>query len=318
MPYHHLTQEDRVVLGALLRAGHNQVRIASELGKSPSTISRELARNHSPNKTGYDARQARLLTQARRVRANQRCRKITFNQRLQRKICRKLKRGWSPEQIGSWSHAVSHVTIYRWIYGERPGLKRYLRSRKGKFRRKHGTAQREAWRERQKKCWIDSRPGIVATRARFGDWEGDTVVGTDRKSAILTHVERRSGYIFLDKLERATAQAVRKCTKLRFCRLPKQHRQTITYDNGTEFAAHESIARETGVIVYFAHPYSAWERGCNENANGLLRQYFPKKTSLADVTQTQLDHVAWLLNTRPRKRLNWLTPVQVLKQMCCT
>ncbi len=314
MPYKHLKQEDRVVLGALLRAGHKQADIARHLNKHRSTICRELRRNRSPNKHSYHAAKARLKTTERRRIANQHCRKLTFNKHLQRKVERKLRRGWSPEQVAHWSGAVSHMTIYRWVYEERSELKKCLRSRKGKWRRKHGTAAREAWRERQKKRWIDDRPAVVDTRDRFGDWEGDTVVGTDRKSAILTYVERKSGYIFLDKLERATAQAVRKKTTAHFLRLPKKHRRTITYDNGSEFTAHEFIERETKATVYFAHPYSSWERGCNENANGLLRQYFPKKTSLADVTQDQLDRVAWLLNTRPRKRLNWLTPAQMLKQ----
>lgn len=314
MPYTHLKQEDRVVLGALLRAGHTQADIARHLNKHRSTIYRELYRNRLPNKSGYHASSARLKTTERRRIANQHCRKLSFNKRLQQKIERKLKRGWSPEQIAPWSNKVSHMTIYRWVHEERPDLNKYLRSRKGKYRRKHGTAAREAWRERQKKRWIDDRPALVDTRSRLGDWEGDTVVGTDRKSAILTYVERKSGYIFLDKLERATAQAVREKTTTRFLRLPKKHRKTITYDNGSEFAKHEFIERETKATVYFAHPYSSWERGCNENANGLLRQYFPKKTSLANVTQHQLDYVAWLLNTRPRKRLNWLTPAQVLKQ----
>lgn len=313
MPYHHLTQEDRVVLGVLWRAGHTQADISRHLRKDRSTISRELTRNRAPNKSGYDARQARLVTRERRHRANQRCRKLTDNWRLQQKLERKLRRGWSPEQIGSWT-SLSHPTIYRWIYTERVELKRYLRSHKDKWRRRHGTAAREAWRERQKKRWIDERPEVVTKRRRLGDWEGDTVVGTDRQSAILTHVERRSGYVFLDKLDRATAQTVRKKTNKRFNRLPKRHRRTITYDNGSEFAAHEFIEKETKATVYFAHPYSSWERGCNENLNGLLRQYFPKKTSLTEVTQKQLDYVAFLLNTRPRKRLNWLTPAQVLKQ----
>lgn len=315
MPHIHLTQEDRVMLGALKRAGHTQADIARQLNKHRSTVCRELQRNAAPNKNGYHAATARLLTAERRRKANQRCRKLSFNRYLQRKIERKLvRRQWSPEQIAGQLGVVSHMTVYRWVYEERPDLKRYLRSRQGKWRRKHGTAARERWRERQKKRWIDARPTVVDRRKRLGDWEGDTVIGTDRKSAILTYVERKSGYVLLDKLKRATASAVRQATCRRFSRLPRGKRRTITYDNGTEFSAHEFIERETKTTVYFAHPYSSWERGCNENANGLLRQYFPKKTSLADVTQDQLDHVAWLLNTRPRKRLNWLTPAQVLKQ----
>lgn len=318
MPYTHITQEDRVVLAVLLRAGHSKADIGRKIGKHRSTVCRELLRNQSPNKSGYHAASARLQAEERRRIANQWCRKLSFNTSLQTKIERKLRRGWSPEQIAGSLGSVSHPTIYRWIYTERIELKKYLRSRKGKWRRRHGTAIRQEWRERQKKRWIDTRPDVVATRSRYGDWEGDTVIGTDRKSAILTYVERKSGYAFLDKLERATAQEVRKKTRERFRGLPTNKRQTITYDNGKEFSAHEFIERETKATVYFAHPYSSWERGCNENLNGLLRQYFPKKTSLADVTQQQLDYVAFLLNTRPRKRLNWRTPAQVLKQTCCT
>jgi IS30 family transposase len=314
MPYHHLTQEDRVLLGALWRAGHSRADIARHLHTHRSTIGRELKRNGAPNKSGYHATTARLVTAERRRVANQRCRKLTSDQRLQQKIERKLRRGWSPEQIARWSQLVSHITIYRWIYNERPDLKRHLRSRKGKWRYKHGTAAREAWRERQKKRWIDTRPAVVNERRRFGDWEGDTVVGTDRPQAILVHVERKSGYIVLDKLERALAETVRQKTRQRFSRLPKRHRRTITYDNGVEFTAHEFIERETRARVFFAHAYSAWERGTCENTNGLLRQYVPKKTALSGVTQSALDRIAWLLNTRPRKRLNWRTPAQVLKQ----
>ena len=313
MLYHHLTQVDRVQLAALKRAGHTHTFIASQLGVHYTTIGRELNRNNADGR--YHATTTRLQTAERRRVANQPCRKLSGNLRLQRKIERKLtKRQWSPEEIAGHFGDISHPTIYRWIYEERPDLKRHLRHRASKWRRKHGTATREVWRERQKKRWIDTRPSIVDQRKRFGDWEGDTVIGTDRKAAILTHVERKSGYVFLDKLERALAQTVREKTRQRFTRLPKRHRRTITYDNGTEFSAHEFIERETGATVYFAHPYSSWERGCNENLNGLLRQYFPKKTSLAEVTQEQLDRVAWLLNTRPRKRLNWLTPAQVFKK----
>lgn len=314
MPYTHITQEDRVVLAFLMRAGHSKADIARKIGKHRSTVCRELTRNHSPNLSGYHAASARLQAVERRVVANQRCRKLSFNEKMQRTIERKLRRGWSPEQIAGTLGYVSYPTIYRWIYEERVDLKKYLRSRKGKWRRKHGTAMRAEWRERQKKRWIHNRPAAVEMRSRFGDWEGDTVVGTDRKSAILTHVERKSGYAFLDKLERATAEAVRQKTRARFQALPKNKRRTITYDNGKEFSAHEFIERETKATIYFAHPYSSWERGCNENLNGLLRQYFPKKTSLADVTQAQLDYVAHLLNTRPRKRLNWQTPAQMLKK----
>lgn len=315
MPYSHLTQEERVALGALLRAGHKPAEIARQLGRHRSTIGRELTRNAVANKSGYHAASARLKVQERRQAANQRCRKLSHNKPLQRKVERKLKnRQWSPEEIAGHFGGISHPTIYRWIYEDRPELKRHLRHGGSQWRRKHGTKEREKKREEAKKRRIDDRPAVVETRSRLGDWEGDTVVGTDRKAAILTHVERKSGYVFLDKLERALAETVREKTRNRFARLPKKHRRTITYDNGSEFAAHEFIERETKARVYFAHPYASWERGTNENTNGLLRQYIPKKTALTDVTQAELDRIAWLLNTRPRKRLNWRTPAQVLKQ----
>jgi IS30 family transposase len=288
--------------------------LLKQIGRDPSTISRELIRNPAPNKSGYHAASARLRTQERRHRANQRCRTLSHNKPLQRKIERKLKREWSPEEIAGWCGNVSHPTIYRWIYEERRDLKQHLRHGGSRWRRKRGTHERARAREEAKKRRIDERPKVVEQRFRLGDWEGDTVVGTDRKAAILTHVERKSGYVFLDKLDRALAQTVREKTRQRFVRLPRKHRRTITYDNGSEFAAHEFIERETKATVYFAHPYSSWERGTNENTNGLLRQYLPKKTSFTDVTQAELDRIAWLLNTRPRKRLNWRTPAQVLKQ----
>ena len=304
-----------MALGVLWRAGHSQADIARHLGKHRSTIGRELTRNAVSNKSGYHAATARLLTAERRRVANQRCRTLPGNKPLQHKIERKLKnRQWSPEEIAGHFGGISHPTIYRWIREERPDLKKHLRHNGSRWRRKHGTKEREKRREEAKKKRIDERPAAVERRSRLGDWEGDTVVGTDRKAAILTHVERKSGYVFLDKLDRALAQTVREKTRQRFVRLPRKHRRTITYDNGSEFAQHEFIERETGATVYFAHPYSSWERGTNENTNGLLRQYLPKKTSLTDVTQAKLDRIAWLLNTRPRKRLNWRTPAQVLKQ----
>jgi len=244
-----------VALGALLRAGHKPAEIARQLDKHRSTISRELKRNRAPNKSGYHAATARLRAAERRHKANQRCRKLIGNPQLQQKLERKLaKRQWSPEEIAGRLGGISHPTIYRWIYEERPNLKKHLRHHGSKWRRKHGTKERERRREEAKKRRIDDRPAVVEKRSRLGDWEGDTVVGTDRKAAILTHVERKSGYVFLDKLERAFAETVREKTRQRFARLPKQHRRTITYDNGSEFAAYEFIERETKAQVYFAHP----------------------------------------------------------------
>ena len=137
------------------------------------------------------------------------------------------------------------------------------------------------------------------------------MIGKDRKPAILTHTERKSGLILADKLDRAMAEAVKEKTIERFKNFPKDKKLTMTYDNGSEFAEFELTEREAGFTIYFAYPYHSWERGCNENANGLLRQFFPKKTLFATITQEQIQKAVWLLNNRPRKRLNYLTPYEV-------
>ena len=149
---------------------------------------------------------------------------------------------------------------------------------------------------------------------RIGDWEGDTVIGIDRKPAILTHVERKSGLLLADKLDRATAEITKQTTIDRFNKIPKNKKYTITYDNGSEFSEHKTTQEKTKLDIYFAYPYHSWERGCNENANGLLRQFFPKKTLFATITQEQINQAVRLINNRPRKRLNYLTPYEVFNQ----
>ena len=167
---------------------------------------------------------------------------------------------------------------------------------------------------------IDTRPEIVEKRERIGDWEGDTVIGKDRKPAILTHLERKSGYLLANKLERATAELTKEKTIESFSKIPKDKKYTITYDNGSEFSEHEIIEREIKIDIYFTYPYHSWEIGCNENANGLLRQFFPKKSFFATITQEQIQKATRLINTRPRKRLNYSTPYEVFNQKtkCCT
>ncbi len=191
---------------------------------------------------------------------------------------------------------------------------KYLRCQKGKYRRRYGTRIREKQREALKKRRINRRPEIINERARIGDWEGDTIIGRDRKPAILTHVERKSGLVLADKLERATAEATKQKTIARFGRISKDRKHTITYDNGSSFSAYEATEQETGLTIYFAFPYHSWERGSNENANGLLRQFFPKKSVFATITQKDIQKAVRLLNNRPRKRLNYSTPYEVFNQ----
>ena len=213
---------------------------------------------------------------------------------------------------------ISHEQIYRWIYADsraRGVLHRYLRRGHVHRRpRRRLSALRARFPDRVD---IDQRPAIVGTRARFGDWEGDTVLGKDNSGVIATHAERKSGYLIAIKLPSRHAQPLADATIRAFKRLPKQWRHTMTYDNGSEFADFVRISRSTGLSIYFARPHAPWQRGCNENLNGLLRQFYRKQVSLRSVMQSDLDKVVRLLNHRQRKRLGYLTPHEVLKQGHC-
>ena len=322
MSYNHITSFQRNEISILLRAGLKQNKIAELLGKTPSAISQELKRNPADNKTGYDARIAKEKTKRRRIRANERFKKAGNNEWIRRYIVRNTKKYWSPEQISgrikrkwpdNFERHIGKDSIYEYLYSERKDLVKYLRCQKGKYRRRYGTKIREKQREEHKKKRIDKRPKIVEKRGRIGDWEGDTIVGKD-KSHILTHVDRKSGYGMADKLIRGLAELTRIKTQERFSKLPKNKRHTITYDNGSTFTEHELTEKKVGINIYFAWPYHSWERGCNENFNGLLRQFFPKKSSFAIVTQEQIEKAVKLINNRPRKRLGYLTPNEVFCQ----
>ena len=292
MSYQHLRPEQRAALAALKRLGHTQQEIADVLEVNQSTISRELKRNPIQNKSGYDARKAQHKTDERRIKANQRFRKLVgSNPKLRQYVIRKLKVYWSPEQIsGALNEGViSHQAIYDFIYQERPDLKKYLRCQKDKYRLRYGTKKRIKQREEAKKKRIDTRPKVVDKRLRLGDWEGDLMEGMRGTGSIMTYVDRKSGKLKADKLSWSTAEEVRVKTAIRMKSDPRKKKHTITYDNGSVFSQHEMIERDTGMDIYFAHPYSSWERGCNENCNGLLRQFFPKKTSFENVTQKDVD-----------------------------
>ena len=321
MSYAHIKPDERVELAVLLRAGHKQSEIAKILDKHPSSISREIRRN-STNEGRYNCFLAKRNTRAKRLNANKRFRKLRANKKLKRYIERKLRKYWSPEQIAGrlkfryGKTILCHETIYQFIYKKREDLKRFMRCQKGKYRKRYGTKKREKAREEAKKKRIDTRPDIVERRGRLGDFEGDTIVGEGKKERILTHVDRMSGYLLADRLERGLSEITRKTTVKRFKSLPKKKKFTITYDNGMEFSEYELIERETEMDVYHAYPYHSWERGTNENTNGLLRQFFPKKSSFTEVTQEKLEKVVNLINHRPRKRLGYLTPHEVFIKNC--
>ncbi len=316
----HLTQNQRIELSLMLRLGHSQRQAAVVLGVSPSTISRELNRNRWPGDR-YHPAYVRRIARERRTAANALRMKLVTNQLLVELVETKLKANWAPGQIAGWLKAtkkrlyVCSQTIYDWVYRFRHDLLKHLHCRKGKYRRTRENTLRKAFRDSQKECRrITKRPAHVMKRTRYGHWEGDTVVGTGHSGYIATFVERKSGYLMAVKLERNTALAFEHSARLVLNQVPRKYRSTLTLDNGSEMANYEEIELKTGTKLYFANPYHSWERGTNENTNGLLRFYFPKKMSFANLSQQTLDQAVLEINTRPRKRLGYLTPEEVFKR----
>ena len=317
MSYTQFTRDDRTALAALLRAKHSNAECGRQLVKDGSTIGREVALNKDADGV-YRGGSAHKRAMARRKDAKASARKIANDKPLRRHIIRKLKQHWSPEQIaGRLKHTkgrviISHETIYQWIYEERADLKRYLRCTKGKYRRKRGTKKREMVRDKAKVKRIDERPAVVDLRTRIGDGEGDTVIGGEKTERIVTNVERYSGYGFGDILHRVSAEHVRTCIAARFSSVPRSKRHTYTYDNGTEIGEDDAeLETMIRMAMYRAYPYHSWERGTNENWNGLLREFFPKGMCFTTLTQADVDKAVKLINNRPRKRLGYLTPYEV-------
>ena len=307
--YTQLTEHQRYQISALMKAGHNQSEIASLIGVHKSTISRELRCNRGLR--GYRPRQAQLLRQARR----EACYQTRLPPRLWVRVERWLRDEWSPEQISDWLRkregiGLSHEWIYQTIYQDKAeggDLYRYLRCQK-KRKKRYGSYQRRGGLVNQ--VSIDKRPAIVDRKTRIGDWEVDTVIGKGHQQALVTLNERKSMYTLIAHVKRRTASAVRQAI-VRLLGKMKHRVHTITSDNGKEFAEHEAIAQHLNTGFYFAHPYASWERGLNENINGLIRQYFPKKMDFSSITQKQLNLVMKKLNHRPRKTLNSRTPYEV-------
>jgi len=260
---------------------------------------------------------------ARRKNAKASVFKIENDRRLRRHIVRKLKLLWSPEQIAgrlkrmTGMTLICHETIYTFVYEKRPELIRYLRRQKNKYRKKRGTKARMYQAKALQIRRIEERALCVDTRERIGDWEGDTVVGKEKTERILTYVERKSGMAIAEKLSVVSAEIVEKRSEVLFRAFPSQARLTLTRDNGTEFGDYDQmLEKRTGMKVYRANPYHSWERGTNENWNGLLRQFFPKGTLFATITNDQVQQAVRMLNNRPRKRLGYLTPREVFRECC--
>lgn len=313
MAHHHFTRDDRVLLAKLKHSGLTHSSCARILGFHPSSISRELKRGASPAvAAGYSVKQARRRTEQLRTAANQQHRKLHKEQAEH--ITTLLRQYYSPDQAGQ-AVGVSHATVYRWLWSQSKvflaDIWQFLRH--PKLRRKYGTKRREKQRELLKKRWIEERPKTANQRLFYGHWEGDTVHGNKHSGYLVTLVERKSGYALVGHIQRNTKEAFRLCVEQLLAPLPRHLKQSLTLDNGTEMNDYEELEKHTGMPVYFAHPYHSWERGSNENFNGLLRQFFPKSKNLTEVTKQEVDLAVNLLNTRPRKRHDYVSPAALLK-----
>jgi IS30 family transposase len=306
--YHQLTREQRYQIYALKQIGHNQTEIAQAVGVHKATISRELDRN--TGQRGYRPQQAQQFSQARRKKGPPRIAASTWQV-----VEEKLQQDWSPEQVSGWlwkhkAVRISHEWIYQYVYADyRAGgqLYRHLRSQKKRRKRLLGQDRRGQLTGRRS---IEERPAIVDGRRRVGDWEVDTLVGKRHQQAIVTLTERKSRFALLGKVSQRSAEQVRE-RLVHLLRPFLDKLETMTSDNGKEFAQHEQLAAELDLDFFFAHPYASWERGSNENMNGLVRQYLPKKTDFNQVTTTDLNWIMDRLNLRPRKCLDFRTPFEV-------
>lgn len=307
-----LILSEREQIAQFHHQGLSHAEIGRRLRRHRTTIGRELRRNS--DSVTYWASSAQAKAQLRR---RHRPRKLD-DEKLNQYVRRGLAQRWSPEQIAGRSrrdfhrqprHWLSHSTIYRWIAADAQRLHWESLLRLGRQRR-----QPETRGKLPARAEIAGRPAVVDQRRRFGDWEGDTVVGKQRRGGLVTLVERKSGFGLVAKVQRLKAGNVARSTTRQLGQLPPGLRRTATFDNGKEFAHHKRIAKATGIDIYFARPYHAWERGANESFNGLLRQFFPKGTDFTGISPLEVKYVHDLLNDRPRKRLGYRTPREVLGQ----
>lgn len=309
----HLTYQERQFLSRLKQKGKSNAQVAELLGRHRSTIYRELHRN--AGRRGYGPRQAQRLAEERRL-ASRRPHHMD-DPDVHQYVQERLKNYWSPDQIAGrvrrdfprtprrW---LSRQTIYTWIRSRRPGWQKLLR-RGGRPPEQRGKLT-DCVR-------IGGRPEVINRRRRYGDWEGDTLVGKGRRSALVSLVERKSGYLRIGRSDSMRSDATIQVVKTRVKDLPPTLRRSMTFDNGKEFAEHHQLTRRLRLDVYFADPYASWQRGTNENTNGLLRQYFPKGTDFTRIGHDEVARVEQSLNERPRKRLDYRTPAEILQPRMC-
>ena len=311
--YTQLTYQQRYHIYTFMKAGFCQSEIAREIGVHKSTVSREVRRNQG--KRGYRPKQAQQLATNRQDKVQPR-----ITNRDWRMIEELICLDWSPEQISKYCRAeqelrISHEWIYQYIYRDKRSggtLWKHLRCRK-KRRKRYGSYEKRG--QIPNRTSIDERPQVVEDRSRLGDWEADTIIGKGKKGAIVTLVDRKSRYLRMGLVSKRTKEAVKEMIISLLAGYPVH---TITCDNGKEFAGHEDIAKALEASIYFAHPYASWERGTNENTNGLIRQYIPKDTKFSELTHEDISFVENRLNTRPRKCLSFNPPVVFLNNRGCT
>ena len=310
MSYKQLTEIERYQIQSFLKAGYTKKKIAQELGRHPSTIGRELNRNTGLR--GYRPQQAQRLAEDRKKLHGH----TLISHSTWQDIEHLLRNEWSPEQISGWfkkasSQSVSPEWIYQYMLNNKKSggdLHTYLRCQKKRKKRYGSRDQRGQLKNRVS---IDERPAIVDERQRVGDWEMDLIIGRSGGSVLMTAVERKTRFTVIALAPDKTAEAVKNAILGALIPLASQV-ETLTYDNGKEFAQHDVIAEQLQAKRYFAHPYHSWERGLNENTNGLIRQYVPKGTCFDGMTLENIQGIMDKLNNRPRKCLDFRTPNQVL------
>lgn len=308
----HLTLKQRYEISALFARNISQKEIALQVGTSESTISNEKKRNKKSDNL-YDADVANNLAAKRRKDKKS----YKFNENIKISIENLLTKQYSPEQIVGVlkkenKKTMSHEWIYQHIYQDKKnGGKLYENLRQNRKYRKKRLLTKEKRGVIPNKVMIDERPAEVETRERYGDWEGDTIIGANHQGAILTLVDRKSRFTYIEKLAGKTAKSVENAV-INFFKRTGMPCKTITFDNGKEFTNHQEITKELGVAIYFANPYHSWERGTNENTNGLIRQYIPKKSDFNDYSVENIAEIQRKLNNRPRKTLEFDSPIQNL------
>ena len=315
MPYRHLTLTERETIANLHFAGHGPAEIGRRLKRAASTISRELRRNSTDGR--YRASVAHQSSLSRR--SQRRLPRKLDHSPLRSEVQRMLSCSWSPDQVSgrlSREHPedrrmhVSHQTIYRWLWSDAAIFEQFAQDlRHGRYRRRKRSG-RTLIRNRVS---IRQRPSVIDARSRVGDWEGDTIVGRGHQGYVATFVDRMTGYLVASRMRDKRSVSLNRAAERAFRTIPQTARHSVTVHNGTEFAQHESLTRRLKLDVYFADAYCSWQRGTNENTNGLLRQFLPKNQELFDLPPTVLEFHVSRLNNRPRKRLGYLTPAEVFQ-----